>query len=76
VFPSAPLQSRLERVGNSLIAASGAQGLDWEFQAFDDPTPNAFALPGGKIGMRSAMAQIAETDAQLAAETPVYRAQD
>ena len=61
------LQSKVERIGRELIAASGAQGLDWEFQVFDDPTPNAFALPGGKIGLHSGMAQIASTDAQLAA---------
>jgi predicted Zn-dependent protease len=61
------LQRRVERIGQEMIAASGAQGLDWEFQVFDDPTPNAFALPGGKIGVHSGMTRIAETDAQLAA---------
>jgi len=64
---SSALQDRVDSIGKKLIAASGAQGLDWEFQVFDDPTPNAFALPGGKIGVHSGMAQIAETDAQLAA---------
>jgi predicted Zn-dependent protease len=61
------LQDRVDSIGKKLIAASGERGLDWEFQVFDDPTPNAFALPGGKIGVHSGMAQIAETDAQLAA---------
>lgn len=61
------LQSRVERIGSEMIAASGAQGLAWEFRVFDDPTPNAFALPGGKIGVHSGMAQIATSDAQLAA---------
>ena len=51
------LQARVERIGKEMIAASGAQGLEWEFQVFDDPTPNAFALPGGKIGVHSGMAR-------------------
>lgn len=61
------LQARVERIGKDMVAASGSQGLDWEFRVFEDPTPNAFALPGGKIGVHSGMTQIAVNDAQLAA---------
>ncbi len=32
----------------------------------DNPTPNAFALPGGKIGVHSGLLEIAENQAQLA----------
>ncbi len=39
----------------------------WEVLVFDDPTPNAFALPGKKIGVHTGMFQIAENQDQLAA---------
>lgn len=39
----------------------------WEVLVFDDPTPNAFALPGGKIGVHIGMLDVAETPGQLAA---------
>lgn len=39
----------------------------WEVVVFDNPQPNAFALPGGKIGVHTGMLRLAETPAQLAA---------
>jgi len=39
----------------------------WEVLVFEDPTPNAFALPGGKIGVHTGMLDVATTPAQLAA---------
>lgn len=39
----------------------------WEIVLFDDPTPNAFALPGGKIGVHQGLLKVATNDAQLAA---------
>lgn len=58
---------RVQRIGREVAAASGARDIDWEFQLFEDPTPNAFALPGGKIGVNTGMLQVARTDDQLAA---------
>lgn len=40
---------------------------EWEVVVFDDPTPNAFALPGGKIGVHTGMVELAENADQLAA---------
>ena len=40
---------------------------DWEIVVFQDPTANAFALPGGKIGVHTGILPVAKTDAQLAA---------
>lgn len=40
---------------------------DWEVVVFEDDTANAFALPGGKIGVHTGMFEIAETADQLAA---------
>ncbi|MEQ6916476.1 M48 family metallopeptidase [Halomonas aquatica] len=39
----------------------------WEVVVFDDPSPNAFALPGGRIGVHKGLLRVAETPAQLAA---------
>jgi predicted Zn-dependent protease len=38
----------------------------WEIVVFKDPTPNAFALPGGKIGVHTGILPVTKTDAQLA----------
>ncbi len=40
---------------------------DWEIVVFENDTPNAFALPGGKIGVHTGMLKIARVPAELAA---------
>ncbi len=40
---------------------------DWEVVVFRDPTANAFALPGGKIGVHTGLLPVAKTPGQLAA---------
>ena len=40
---------------------------DWEVVVFDAPAVNAFALPGGKIGVYKGLLSVAETPDQLAA---------
>ena len=59
-------QERLTRVTTRLLRAAGENPSDWQWQVFQDPQPNAFALPGNRIGVFSGMMQIASTDAQLA----------
>ena len=39
----------------------------WEIVVFKDQSANAFALPGGKIGVHTGILSVAKTDAQLAA---------
>lgn len=43
------------------------QSTDWEVQVFDEATVNAFALPGGKIGVYAGLLNVAKTPDQLAA---------
>jgi predicted Zn-dependent protease len=38
----------------------------WETLVFEDPTPNAFALPGGKVGVHTGILPITQNDAGLA----------
>lgn len=40
---------------------------EWEVVVFDDPQINAFALPGGKIGVYTGLLDVAENQEQLAA---------
>src|SRR5690242_19418071 len=39
----------------------------WEVVVFKDPSANAFALPGGKIGVHTGLLQVAKNQDQLAA---------
>ena len=39
---------------------------DWEVVVFEDDSANAFALPGGKIGVHTGLLKVAETPSQLA----------
>lgn len=39
----------------------------WEVVVFEDDSPNAFALPGGRIGVHTGLLRITETPDQLAA---------
>jgi len=62
-------QARIvERIGRRIAAiAPGTSGYAWEFNLFQDSSPNAFALPGGKVGVNTGLFDVAENEAQLAA---------
>lgn len=48
-------------------ALTGADaGRSWEVRVFADDTPNAFALPGGKIGVHTGLLPVTENQDQLA----------
>lgn len=59
-------------ISRELIVAARSQYPDapvpqsWEVVVFDNAAPNAFALPGGKIGVHSGLLQLADNQAQLA----------
>src|SRR3546814_12077542 len=57
----------VNEIGRRIAAVSGQPDLAWEFTVIEDETPNAFALPGGKVGVNTGLFKVAETDAQLAA---------
>jgi predicted Zn-dependent protease len=62
-----PLQEYLQALGERLAATSERPGLPWTFRVVDDPTPNAFALPGGYIFFTRGILALMSTEAQLAA---------
>lgn len=43
------------------------QGIGWETAVFVDESPNAFALPGGKVGINTGIFSVAKNQDQLAA---------
>jgi predicted Zn-dependent protease len=60
--------NRVNLVGQRIAKVVGDDlpGAAWEFVVFESPDLNAFALPGGKVGIYSGLLKVAETDAELA----------
>lgn len=54
-------------VADRLLDAIGTEGARWEVVVFEDPAANAFALPGGKIGVYTGLFEIARNQDELAA---------
>ncbi len=59
-------QNYVAAVGKRLAARSEQPKLPWSFALIDDPTPNAFALPGGKIFVTRGLFVHMANEAQLA----------
>ena len=58
---------QLRNVAARLTRVIDMPDAEWEFVVFEDSTPNAFALPGGKVGVHSGLFQISRNEAALAA---------
>lgn len=59
--------SQVSRVASRIQRVVNLPGAQWEFVTFENSVPNAFALPGGKVGIHTGILPIAKTDAGLAA---------
>ena len=62
-----PHVNRYVNCVTQLIVNELAGGPAWEVVVFRDRSANAFALPGGKIGVNTGLLQVARTQDQLAA---------
>jgi len=60
------LNQYVQRVGAALAGESERPGLPWTFRVVDDPTPNAFALPGGYIFVTRGLMSLMNSEAELA----------
>jgi predicted Zn-dependent protease len=60
------LQDYVHRIGTAMAAQSERPGLPWTFRVVDDPTPNAFALPGGFIFVTRGLLSLMSSEAELA----------
>ena len=56
----------LNDIGQKLAKLMGRDEFDYEFFIVEDPSPNAFALPGGKIFFHTGMLQLMDSEAELA----------
>lgn len=56
----------LNHLGLQLVSVSPSRHMDFEFFAVRDASINAFALPGGYIGVHSGLVLIAQSEAELA----------
>ncbi|MSS99000.1 MAG: hypothetical protein CK541_02000 [Opitutia bacterium] len=73
-LPSDPRLPKLREIGLKIVAAARLDdkkdvlppASKWEFAIIDDKSPNAFAMPGGKIGFNTGMFTHAPTDADIA----------
>jgi predicted Zn-dependent protease len=60
------LQNYVHRIGTTMAAQSERPSLPWTFRVVDDPTPNAFALPGGYIFVTRGLLGLMRSEAELA----------
>ena len=56
----------LNALGHRLVAVSKDANTEFEFFAVPDPSINAFALPGGFIGVHTGLILLAQTESELA----------
>lgn len=62
----AEVSGYLNRLGMRLVAQSGEARQDFEFFVLRDPTLNAFAMPGGYIGVHTGLITAAQSESELA----------
>lgn len=61
------LNARVQKVGSRIVTAAGMGGRQWEYVLFEDPQPNAFVIPGNKVGVNTGLFKVVKNDDQLAA---------
>lgn len=54
-------------ITKAIVPASNSSTKNWEVAVFREDTANAFALPGGKVGVYTGMLKVAHNQHQLAA---------
>lgn len=63
----AEIDDYLNQIGGKLVENSSEPSLEFEFFALDDYNINAFALPGGYIGVNSGLLLTVQSESELAA---------
>jgi len=58
---------KIRCITDRLLLAMGESPAKWTIKIFEDSSPNAFALPGNKMGIHTGMIELAASDDQLAA---------
>lgn len=66
ISTNAAAAARVREVGERIASVVDLPDAQWEFVLFESPEPNAFCLPGGKVGVYTGLLPIARDDAGLA----------
>ena len=66
-FDDAEIHDYLNQIGYRLVESSAEPGSGFEFFALDDYNVNAFAMPGGFIGVNAGLLLTAQSESELAA---------
>lgn len=69
VLTDPAVNARIQRIGRRVAQGVGRElpNAQWEFVVFDAPeTVNAFALPGGKVGLYTGLINLASSDDEIA----------
>lgn len=66
LYPDSAMQRYIQQLGARMAAASERPGLPWTFRVIDDPTVNAFAVPGGFVYITRGIMAHLNNEAQLA----------
>jgi predicted Zn-dependent protease len=61
------LNAMVQRVGRRIAAVAPLPDAQWEFVVFESNEPNAFCLPGGKVGVYTGIVPITQNEAGMAA---------
>ena len=65
-FDDAETEAYLEQLGYRLVSVSSRNQRDFNFFVIQDPSVNAFALPGGNIGVHTGLLLTAQNESELA----------
>jgi predicted Zn-dependent protease len=73
-LPNDPRLEKIKKIGLAIVTVARKEDKNkilppankWEFAIIDDKSPNAFAMPGGKIGFNVGMFPYAPTDDDIA----------
>jgi predicted Zn-dependent protease len=66
LLPNGALQKYVSAVGARVAARSERPGLAWRFRVLDEPSVNAFALPGGFVYVTRGLLAHLNSEAELA----------
>lgn len=66
LYEDEELQAYVDRIGREVAAVSERPDLPWTFRVIDDPTVNAFAVPGGFVYLTRGILTHLTSEAELA----------
>lgn len=66
ISKDAAANAQLQRVGQHIASVAQLPNARWEFVLFENKAPNAFCLPGGKVGVFTGILPLTKDDAGLA----------